>query len=185
MSDLRLLPDLRKTLAAVVGIVARHPGVEARKATLILYLIDRHHVNGCLRPITCDVYYAAPDGPMGANAMHLIEGERATLSALGIAKRPFAHLDVADGRILTDADRSAAGILSRAELASLNYILERTTQMATAEVAEWSRRYPDWSRARRGATEDSRGLRMRYELMAEAWAKPAALLRMATLPRSP
>jgi len=50
------------------------------------------------RPITYEVYYALPYGPVASNAMDLIESDSTVMKAAGIAELPFETETIRDAK---------------------------------------------------------------------------------------
>lgn len=130
---LEFRPNLAKIVELLLYLAHKSPGADKYQAVKFLYLADREHLNRYGRPITSEVYYALPYGPVASTAKDLLENNQWTMRRAGIKELPFetekvdrpspdkAPLIVL-GKPMRDVDLE---IFSRSDLRVFDEILEK------------------------------------------------------------
>lgn len=86
---LQFRPNLEKIVELLLYLAHRKPGADKYQAVKFFYLADREHINRYGRPITSEVYFALPYGPVASKAKDLLEHDKWTMRAAGLKELPF------------------------------------------------------------------------------------------------
>jgi uncharacterized phage-associated protein len=86
---LEFRPKLDKIIETLLYLATVRPDADKYQAVKFLYLADREHLLRYGRPITYEVYYALPFGPVASTAMDLLNGSEMTMKRAGIESLPF------------------------------------------------------------------------------------------------
>lgn len=86
---LQFRPNLVKIVELLLYLAHRKPGADKYQAVKFFYLADREHLNRYGRPITSEVYFALPYGPVASKAKELLEYDKWTMRAAGLEELPF------------------------------------------------------------------------------------------------
>lgn len=86
---LEFRPNFDKIVELLLYLAFKKPGADKYQAVKFLYLADKEHINRYGRPITCEVYYALPYGPVASKAKDLLEGDIWTMKQAKLKSLPF------------------------------------------------------------------------------------------------
>ena len=82
-------PKLDKIIELLLYLAHKRPGADKYQAVKFFYLADREHFRLYGRPITFDHYYALWYGPVGSNALDLLNGASPALLGASEKVLPF------------------------------------------------------------------------------------------------
>jgi len=86
---LQFRPNLAKIVELLLYLAHQKPGADKYQAVKFFYLADREHINRYGRPITSEIYYALPYGPVASKAKELLEKDKWTMRDAGLSDLPF------------------------------------------------------------------------------------------------
>jgi uncharacterized phage-associated protein len=86
---LEFRPNLAKIVELLLYLAHKKPGADKYQAVKFFYLADREHINRYGRPITSEVYFALPYGPVASKAKELLENDKWTMKRAGLKELPF------------------------------------------------------------------------------------------------
>lgn len=92
---LEFRPNLAKIVELLLYLAHKKPRSDKYQAVKFFYLADREHLNRYGRPITSEVYFALPYGPVASKAKELLEHDRWTMRDAGLKELPFETEKVA------------------------------------------------------------------------------------------
>jgi hypothetical protein len=127
------------------------------KALNLVYLADRYHLRRYGRPITGDTYFAMPQGPMAHGTKDLMERdpmlshEERAYSALYIT--PIDRYDYC----ATNPEKKPESytIFSKSDRIALRWTWKTFGSLKTADLAKYTRRYPEWKHHEKSLTKPS------------------------------
>lgn len=82
-------PKFDKIVELLLYLSHKRPNADKYQAVKFFYLADKLHLNRYGRPITFEVYFALPYGPVASHAMDLLEGDAKTMGLARIKRLPF------------------------------------------------------------------------------------------------
>jgi len=86
---LEFKPKFEKIVELLLYLALKRPNADKYQAVKFFYLADKLHLTKYGRPITHEIYYALPMGPIASNAMDLLEGDKLAFKKAGIDSLPF------------------------------------------------------------------------------------------------
>jgi uncharacterized phage-associated protein len=81
--------NLAKIVELLLYLAHQKPGADKYQAVKFFYLADRAHINRYSRPITYEVYFALPYGPVASTVKDLLEHDHWTMQSAGLKELPF------------------------------------------------------------------------------------------------
>lgn len=179
---LEFRPKIDKIVELLLYLAKTRPGSDKYQAVKFLYLADRAHLNKYGRPITHEVYFALPYGPVASKAMDLLNGDKWVMKEAGIDSLPFDLVKVTRGGketvALCDPSRDVDfDLFSKSDIRIFDEVLSEYGDKDFDELFELTHGHYAYKKAWRGRAAGSKRALMSYEDMIEADDKRIDILR--------
>ncbi len=179
--SLEFKPKVEKILELLLYLAHARPMADKYQAVKFFYLADREHLNRHGRPITHEVYYALPFGPVASHTMDLIERDRRTMIDAGVEELPFITEQVMKGgkqvtvigRPLREVDFD---LFSKSDIRVFDEILRDFGDKTFDELFQLTHQHYAYKRAWGAKKPGTRRSLMRYEDMIEDAERRASIV---------
>jgi len=180
---LQFRPNLAKIVELLLYLAHRKPGADKYQAVKFFYLADREHINRYGRPITSEVYFALPYGPVASTAKDLLEHDPWAMRAAGLKELPFEVEKVArpspdktDLVIIGKPKREVDyELFSRSDLRVFDEILKDYGDLDFDALYKLTHDHAAYKKAWANREHSKRG-RMTYDDMIESAEKRASVV---------
>jgi uncharacterized phage-associated protein len=122
----------------------QNESIDKLKVIKLMWLADRYHIRKYGRPITGDIYFAMPLGPVGSTVkdiselcVFLSEEER------DYASRYLQAINNTTVKSVRDIDRS---VFSESDLEALEFVHNNYSNFDQSDLVELSHKYPEWAK---------------------------------------
>lgn len=169
---LKFRPKLDKIVEVILYIAHKKPGADKYQIVKFMYLSDREHLSRYGRPITQEVYYALPYGPVASKAMDMLEGDRSVLRDVGIEELPVELVKKAVGARMIHALGAPrrdfdSDLFSKSDLKILDEIILKYGDFSFDELYRLTHKHYAYTKAWNGRRPHSNRSLMYYEDMIE------------------
>jgi hypothetical protein len=174
-------PKLDKIIELLLYLAYKRPNADKYQAVKFFYLADREHFNQYSRPITFDIYYALPYGPVASTAMDLLEHDRKVMIKAGIDGLPFKTEIVNKIVYIRKPLRPVnCDLFSKSDLKVFDEIIQQYGGFTFDELYHFTHDCADYQSAWRRRHFWSRRSEMDYAEMIDNQQKRAALVEDLT-----
>ncbi|WP_010419237.1 Panacea domain-containing protein [Anaerophaga thermohalophila] len=153
-----------KKAVQALNIMAIKEGgtINKMKALKLIWLADRLHIRLYGRPVTMDIYYAMPYGPVPSNTKDMAEES----DFLSEEEREYRNsfLNIIDQYNYSSAAEPDFKPFSKTDLEAINKVYDEFGDLDQFKLADLSHLYPEWKKYQ-NAIEQKQGTRfqMKYE----------------------
>lgn len=122
---------------------SRNNSISKLKVIKLIWLADRYHIRKYGRPITGDVYYAMPYGPVGSTVKDISE----LCDLLSEAEMSYAQDFINhQNNVITSKKEVEEKVFSKTDLEALKFVFNNFYPYSPFELAKLSHSYPEWSK---------------------------------------
>ncbi len=174
-------PKLDKIVELLLYLAHKGFGPDKYQAVKFLYLADREHLARYGRPITFDNYWALWYGPVGSNALNLLEYDAPVLRQAKLEDLPFATevgkaKNGSDTTFIRQPNRAVnLDLFSSSDLRVFDEIVEKYKNSSFDELMKLTHDHEAYKAAWETRRHGNRAA-MFYEEMIEDKARRAALV---------
>lgn len=113
------------------------------KVIKLIWLADRYHIRKYGRPLTGDMYFAMPFGPVGSTVKDIAELN----FSLSDDEKVYAtkYLSVSSNNVgsISEVDNR---VLSETDIEALNFVSDNFSDKDPFELVKLSHQYPEWAK---------------------------------------
>lgn len=180
---LEFRPNLAKIVELLLYLAHKRPGADKYQAVKFFYLADRAHLNRYGRPITSEIYFALPYGPVASKAKEFLEHDKWTMQEAGLTELPFETKKVTrkgpdkTDLILIGAPKREVDLelFSRSDLRVFDEVLEKFGDLDFEALFKLTHNHVAYKRAWANRGHSKRGP-MRYEDMIDLPGERASIV---------
>ncbi len=178
---LKFTPKIDKILELLLYLAHKLPDSDKYQAVKFFYLADREHLIQHGRPITHEIYYALPYGPVASTAKDFLENNAWVMSNSGISELPFETYEKeVDGRVLLYIGKPKrevdTDLFSKSDLRVFDKILEDYGECDFDELFKITHKHVAYKKAWDSRKPGSKRAEMQYHEMIEDAEKQALIL---------
>lgn len=168
--ELKFRPKLDKIVELLLYLAHTKAGADKYQAVKLFYLADKLHLNRFGRPITQEVYYALPYGPVASITMDLLEGDRRLMREAGIEELPFkiAEKQLKNTRVPALGEPRRAvnyNLFSKSDIKVFDEIVQKYGEATFDDLFQITHDHYAYVRAWNSRRPNSKRAAMRYEDM--------------------
>lgn len=179
---LEFRPKLDKIVELLLYLATVRPGSDKYQAVKFFYLADREHLNRYGRPITQEIYFALPYGPVASKAMDLLNGDAWVMKEAHIDELPFETEEAVRNNkktlVLKNPHRAVDfDLFSKSDIKIFDEIIANFGDKNFDELYELTHGHYAYKKAWRGRAQGSKRAEMSYEDMIESDENRSKILR--------
>ncbi len=143
--------NIRKIVQALNYFAVRESGevMNKMKAYKLLWLADRYHIRQYGRAISNDRYYALPYGTIPSDTKDILDGKLP-------CDELNSCLEIIDGNTYKSKSEPNLKVFSKADLQTLDLILDKYNSKTQFELSDYSHEFPEWLRFKSNLDDESK-----------------------------